>query len=1128
MVKKIYQFILISILIIFPIYLFSNPMNSNKLSYSTKVNDYVLKDVVVGGGSIYLIVEENGNNNVYVYGNNTYGQLGINSQSDYVYTLEQVNVNGYNVKQVEASAGTAIIWAEDENGTDYVYVMGHFDSNDDDGVDNNIYVATDANWDTSIQISSLASLPTDSVGNNYSYGVFGVIAEGTLYYISNGDWRDPNGHDNGFYFDTNGKWVEITAFSDKGEQVESAFLQCWMGMVETVDENGEHHLYEFGNISSNIDGGGNNSNSTYTSDIDGKVNSVRYVEVNLDSSLSEKSTINDIYTYESNADGGFALINWSDENNESVNTLMGWGFNTSYLIDENVSSNKSYSSPVEINTTGIPEDEIIINFYKIGNSRMFVETIDTTGNEHLYFQGSSAYGLSGNNNDGNSSEKIMYTEFIPAQTNDGNNISGNIYAFDFSTNKSESAYLIYEDTDGSRTLYTWGQNSLFTAEEQEQISSGPEKKELLSDDSQNVNTTNLIINLDYVFSYGFAFQINYYNDGNNILYDDGYYLHLYTEDGNFDSEVTVVEIKDDGNGTKTYLVYGLIPGETYSSSTLDPSAEHLYAGYSFGASGNVEQMKEVEFVDNDGIPTSVTLDEAYVDVVDDKINISSSSITPYSFEFEITIREQETGTFIPDNLEIYADYNGNSHQSLNCTYTGVSSDDGNGNITYTYSVDGLNPNTEYSNFYVSLTGNEDENQPVDIYIDGIASESIKTTSDSPQIIYMTTSNVTYDSFEFTLTIDDTFNVFGSDPLDSYQADEIEVFADVTYTNGETFTSELNVQYISDDGTDYTYEAFGLEAGATYSNFNICLTGDNDDWIEIPNVSVTTNSYEIGIIQGSIEVLEVTNNSFKISFTTDSSSFVPENVTFYYTETEELNYTESDLIQFTNVTYISSESDPASNTYVYEISNLTPDTDYYNININFNVNGGEYQKLTINEGSYYIPLSIHTNSEEPLIVNDQIVIDTTSIDTNNLEFTFTIEIYDEYDVFNPNDLRMWANGDELTLEYVGEEPGTTAPRAAGETTIYTYKVTDGLTYNTFYDFDSFSVSTYDGYTQSVNAVDVNGQIVSFTTPISEAATVTIWIIVTTIIILLIILAVVIGLIIWKRHKDRKMAQAINNW
>lgn len=198
-----------------------------------------------------------------------------------------------------------------------------------------------------------------------------------------------------------------------------------------------------------------------------------------------------------------------------------------------------------------------------------------------------------------------------------------------------------------------------------------------------------------------------------------------------------------------------------------------------------------------------------------------------------------------------------------------------------------------------------------------------------------------------------------------------------YKNSLSQDKEMDTRFISSSTkaklgdvkyVQYTFEAYNLEAGETYSQLFFNYNGKVGTRVSIPNKSVTTKEYDSPFI--SIEDLEKENPDYEFikheSIKSSSAQFTIGILN--HKDGDNLSgFSKDETILFANhrqlnTNFLSKKTseDKSIEYYTYEVSNLKSSTFYSNLSVVINAYGGSRDQTSSKESKEYYTLSYSLN------------------------------------------------------------------------------------------------------------------------------------------------------------------------
>ncbi len=413
-----------------------------------------------------------------------------------------------------------------------------------------------------------------------------------------------------------------------------------------------------------------------------------------------------------------------------------------------------------------------------------------------------------------------------------------------------------------------------------------------------------------------------------------------------------------------------------------------------------------------------------------------------------TAANDQYADYIVKTAEFNADgFNGTELSNL------IETVDNGDTSTLTYRIDGIKPNTQYSNLTVDFQ-----------YVDGFEAEPTtiiagSTTTERLNPIIEGSGSVTdisSDSMVISFQVNE--DEMGEDYYAKYDPSTLQLTGD-GLTGSETITL-LTKDTL--EGKEITsrleYEVSGLQPGTTYSDIYANFAFDDgftDDPVLIIGDSVVTKKLN-PIIEDSGEVTNITSESATISFKVNEDIAGEDKYADYIANSGFFTYSGTNATETASYAGKTDNGDGTS-TLTYDIKGLEPNKTYSNINVKLGYYDGyssEYPTRIVD--------SFTTLKDNPIIEGSGVVISTTQdsavISFGVHEDEFGQDKYANYSTTNATfysttDGGIVWEGSDVAL--VGEQTSSD-----GLTTTLSYEIM-GLTPNTPYTEIAVDLDFTDG-------------------------------------------------------------------
>ncbi len=383
------------------------------------VNDGFVKDLSLGENFTEVVITDAaGNDHLYAWGANSFGQLGLGYKNSYEWLPQEVTeFEDKQIKNLEINGYNSAVVVTDSLGYDHLYMVGRNDKgqlgvgNDDDSYDfmevslpQNIVVK-----DLSVGRFNSMVVVTDAVGidhvYSWGYNLHGQLGTGSSYGGSTSFVTSPKEISSKFGSYSSIKEIE-TEESTSGAIVTNA--------------QGNDQLYMWGS-----NGWGQLGINSFTQKITPTLVTTKLSSYNNLSNLSLGWYHSGVVATDSNGN----------------DHLFTWGLNDDGQLGISSSSGKT-AIPTEI--TSIPQNQKLVDF-SLGSSHSAVVSVDSTGEEHVYTWGCNSHGELGDGTSGGSHNAPVEIS-MP---------EGEEYDVELGFHASS---IIITNSFGQNDFYLWGNN----------------------------------------------------------------------------------------------------------------------------------------------------------------------------------------------------------------------------------------------------------------------------------------------------------------------------------------------------------------------------------------------------------------------------------------------------------------------------------------------------------------------------------------------------------------------------------------------------------------------------------------------------------------------------------------------
>lgn len=871
-------------------------------------DDFIIKDAGTSYDESYVVVTEKKEDHLFVWGNNNVNQLGLGDDKDAFYsTPQELVIDGaVRIEKVNIGAGHSFAWVKNQFNNDELYMWGANDtgelglgseaeknysspqklklpSNRDEIVDVSIggFGKPDERYDSE---GSSAMITFDNVSEEYNLYTWGINYMGNL---GLGDQLD-----NIIY-----KPTKVTDIDyEKGDSIVKVRQTKDTMLITTKKSDGTEHIYDCGFNDGNHGelGLGDGFNETSYDTLQ-EITDIPHGEIkDVSSSRHNYSAIinvdgeDELYTWGRNNYGSFGIGDKKEYNKPMkaqlpsgtiAKTKLGYYSNSAIVTDENGVNNLYVWGSNENGSFGLgdssPEEFLIpyktdlskdigtpVNFY-LGKNHSLLETTSDDGYRKIYSSGENSNGQLGiGTTEDHNTFQFVTTDFpkIPNQGSiNHDTITNKSVDFDFS-NTIELSYLsgvathyklniksdtksfdwtsgIIDDTPTTQTVTGFENGTLYNNFVVQPIdiygAKIGESFEIIDSFETTKNAPTGIlsakINLNTVTNSSFDTIIKIDTEDGTGVGIDTYKIEAYAKVGEDISESLIWTSEDQSDKKVTVTIDNLTTSTEYKEIQfwlIDPNNPSKKLGDVFETGKNV-----------------TTTDEKVTKILSATIALSSVKYNSFTFDMEVEPKlepDKKVQDYYIESLYLKNDGTREVFWTSGVQKTTSLED---------VLVDGLEASFSYNQVQFQLLEKDKTTKIGDPYDTNIDVKTKKLKAGSLTDIF--TTDITYDSVVVNVTVNGSTNNFLGKDLQKYDLIVRDKNSEKTWTE----------EYLNTDGLK-TISVDGLETETSYD-----LTVEIKGTEEIEDIpEFTTEKFPFIVGEDSFSVSGITKKSFDFNIT----------------------------------------------------------------------------------------------------------------------------------------------------------------------------------------------------------------------------------------------------------------------